>query len=135
MKKQKLMTPDLVNTPVYNDEMMNNVLEGVAQNIHLEMEKIGVSLRELSDISGVSYSHLSRIFNSKNNMSLPVFFKLAYALHMNPRDLLPYDVVNKRKTYGELFDEMIKGTDLHMANFLLKICADFTREYRRIQRK
>lgn len=123
-----------VDSPIYDAEMMSNILDGVAKNIYIEMDKKGFSLRELSEVSGVSYSHLSRIFNSENNMSLPVFLKLAYALRVSPGDLFPYDV-NKRKTYGEHFDDMIKEMDLPTANFLLGFCADFTREYRRIKEK
>jgi len=123
-----------VDSPIYDDEMMANILDGVAKNIYIEMDKKGFSLRELSEVSGVSYSHLSRIFNSENNMSLPVFLKLAYALRVSPGDLFPYDI-NKRKTYGERFDEMTKEMDLPTSNFLLGFCADFTREYRRIKGK
>lgn len=122
----------LADLPIYNDEMMKNILDGIAKNIYTEMEKKHFTLRELNEISGVSYSHLSRIFNFENNMSLSVFIKLAYALRVRPGDLFPYDV-NKRKTYGERFDEMTKEMDLATLNFLLGYCADFTREYYRIR--
>lgn len=124
----------LLDTPIYNEELMNNFIDGIVQNIQMEMDKQGITVRGLGEMSGVNYSHITRILNGNSHIGLPVLIKVAYALHLSPGDLFPMDI-NKRKTNGQRFDEMTKRLDLESSNFLLNLCADYTKELRRISEK
>lgn len=124
----------LIDTPIYNDEMMDSIFNGIVQNIQTEMDKQGITVRGLGQLSGVNYSHLSRIFTGQSNIGLLVMIKVAYALNVSPSDLFPYDI-NKRKTNGQRFDEMTKRLDQASSNFLLNLCADYTKEFRRLVEK
>ena len=118
VKNNRYMSKDLIDTPIYNEELMDNVLEGIAQNIFVEMDKQGLTVRGLGELSGVNYSHLSRLFNGQSKIGIGTLIKLAYALHISPGDLFPYDV-NRRKTNGQRFDEITKEMDIASSNFLI----------------
>lgn len=132
VKNNRYMSKDLIDTPIYNEELMDNVLEGIAQNIFVEMDKQGLTVRGLGELSGVNYSHLSRLFNGQSKIGIGTLIKLAYALHISPGELFPYDV-NRRKTNGQRFDEITKEMDIASSNFLIGFCADYTREWRRMK--
>lgn len=132
VKNNRYMSKDLIDTPIYNEELMDNVLEGIAQNIFVEMDKQGLTVRGLGELSGVNYSHLSRLFNGQSKIGIGTLIKLAYALHISPGELFPYDV-NRRKTNGQRFDEITKEMDIASSNFLIGFCADYAREWRRMK--
>lgn len=114
------------------DAIIDNALEGVVQIIRLEMDKKGISIRALSDISGIEYSHISRILDGRAKIGLIAAIKLAYALDINPSDLFPDDV-NKRKTNGQRFEEITNDLDVSSTNYLLSMCTDYSKEWHRIK--
>lgn len=126
----KFFTQDLIDTPIYNEELMENVLVGIAQNIWLEMDRQGLSIRGLAEMSSVNYSQLTKIFNNKGHIGLTSMIKIAAALHVSPSELFPYDQ-NRRKTNGQRFDEITKGMDLASTNYLLDVCAGYSKVYLR----
>lgn len=124
----------LLNSPVYDDEMMNAIIRGIAQNIYLETEKQGLSMATISDIANIDSAHLSRIFNGKGNIGLNTLIKLSYVLNVNPGEFMPFDE-NKRKTDGQRFEIITRELDLASCNFLLNLCVEYAKEYRRIIHK
>ena len=124
----KFFTPDLIDTPIYNEELMDNVLVGIAQNILSEMERQGLTIRGLSELSDVNYSQLTKIFNCKGYIGLKSMIKIAAALKISPVELFPYDQ-NKRKTNGQRFEEITKGMELASTNYLLDVCAGYSKVY------
>lgn len=132
-RNNRFFTADLIDTPIYNQEMMDSLLEGIIQNISIEMEKQQMTTRGLGELAGITYSHLSRMFNGQANIGLTALIKISYALHVSPCDLFPYDI-NKRKTNGQRFDEITKELDMQSSNFLLNMAADYARECRRLKR-
>ena len=118
----------MIDTPIYNEELMDNVLVGIAQNILSEMERQGLTIRGLSELSDVNYSQLTKIFNCKVYIGLKSMIKIAAALKISPVELFPYDQ-NKRKTNGQRFDEITKGMDLESTNYLLDVCAGYSKVY------
>lgn len=126
VRNNKFLTPDLLDTPIYNEELMENVLVGIAQNIWVEMDRQGFSIRGLANLSDVNYSQLTKIFNNKSRIGLTSMIKIAAALHVSPSELFPYDQ-NKRKTNGQRFDEITKGMDLPSVNYLLDVCAGYSK--------
>lgn len=123
---------DLIDTPVYDEAMMRQYLDGIVSNILMEMDKQGITVCGLAELSDTSHCHLSRIFNHKSNIGLPVLIKVAAALRVSPSQLLPDDM-NKRKTNGERFDQMTKDLDVSTCNFVLGMVADLVKEIRRIK--
>lgn len=115
------------------NQMIDQVLEGIVQKITVIMDQQQITIRGLGEMADVNYSHLSRMFNRQTRIGLTTLIKVAYALHISPCDLFPYDV-NKRKTNGQRFDEITRDIDVKKRNFLLTICADYVREWRRIKR-
>ena len=71
-------------------------------------------------------SDITKIFNNKGRIGLASLIKIAAALHVSPSELFPYDQ-NRRKTNGQRFDEITKGMDLASVNFLLDICAGYSK--------
>ena len=73
----------MIDTPIYNEELMDNVLVGIAQNILSEMERQGLTIRGLSELSDVNYSQLTKIFNCKGYIGLKSMIKIAAALKIS----------------------------------------------------
>lgn len=134
MKRKTKFTKDLIDTPLFNEKDMDMIYWGIAQNVYVEMDKQGFSIRELGNVSGVNYSHLTKIFNGQGKMGLSTLIKISYALHMNPKDFFPFDD-NGRKTNGQRFEELTKELDTAGINYLMNICTDYIKERRRIIRK
>lgn len=122
----KFFRKDLIDTPIYNEELMENVLVGIAQNIWVEMDKQRMTIRGLAKLSCVNYSQLTKVFNNKAHIGLSSVIKIAAALRVSPSELFPYDQ-NKRKTNGQRFDEITKGMDLASINYLLDVCAGYSK--------
>lgn len=127
-------TADLIDTPIYDQDMMDSLLDGIVQNIYIEMEKQHMTTRGLGEMAGINYSHLCNLFGGRANIGLTALIKLSYALHMSPCDLFPYDI-NKRKTNAQRFDEITKGLDIQSSNFILNMAADYAKECRRLGRR
>ncbi|MBD5556852.1 MAG: helix-turn-helix transcriptional regulator [Roseburia sp.] len=130
----RFFTADLIDTPIYNKDMMDSLLAGIVQNIYIEMEKQHMTVRGLGEIAGINYSHLCNLFGGRTKIGLTALIKLSYALHLSPCDLFPYDE-NKRKTNGQRFNEITKGLDIQSSNFILNMAADYAKECRRLGRK
>lgn len=114
----------LINSAVYDEELMERIFQGIVQNIELEMQKKNISNSELSNLTGLSPSSLSKIFSYNVNISIKTLIKIAYALDVSPASLLPLDM-NERKTNGQIFDDLTKPLDLQSVNYLLDTVAKF----------
>lgn len=128
------MKPELLDSPIYDEELLQRIYQGIIQNIRVEMDKRGLSIRGLSELSGVHFSHLSNMFNGKCKIGLDALIRLAAALELSPAELFPYDF-NRRKTNGERFDEITKELDLPSSNAILEQVIIMVREIKRLKRE
>lgn len=126
------MDPAYLDSPIYNEEKMQRIYDGIAQNIKIEMDKAGLTLRELEDKSGVHFSHLSRVFNGKCRIGFDALIRIAAAFKMSPTDFFPYDD-NKRMTCGQKFDEITRCLDVRSQNYLLENTVSYVKEYNRLK--
>ena len=120
----------IIKTDEY--DVSDEYLEGIVQNIYVLMDRKRITLRGISEMSGISYSAISKILNHKTRLGLKALIKIAYALRVNPKDLFPNDL-NKRKSNGERFEELTKDMEISDCNFLLEICSDYVKEWKRIR--
>lgn len=127
---ERNFSPDLVDSEIYDEELLKLILIGIAQNIAVEMDKQNYTIGSLSRITGISTSHISRILNSKQDIGLKTLLKIAKALHVNPSALFPVDG-NSRKTNGQRFDDITKGIPLKYTNYYLDIIAGLCSLYRK----
>ena len=131
-REMRNMKSSYIESPIYNDEEMERIIGGIAQNIRIQMDKEHISLRDLEMRSGVCFSHLSRMFNGRSRIGLDALIRIAAAFEMSPCDFFPYDR-NHRMTNGEKFDEITRGMDLKSSNFLLELCISYCREWNRLK--
>lgn len=130
--RKSRMNMGLIESPVYDADRMDGVMNGIVQNIRIEMDKHNMTLSNLAELAGVDCAHLSRVFKGTARVGLTVLIKVAYVLEISPGDLFPYDF-NTRKTNGQRFDEITKELDISGCNYLLLFCADYVKEWRRIR--
>ena len=124
--QKNLNKEHLIESPIYNDEQMRAILDGIAQNIWQKMDARNLKMSALSDLSTVPTGVLSKIFNYKTSVSLKTLIKLAFALEVSPIELFPYDL-NRRKTNGDRFEEITNGLDVASVNYLLEQAAGYTK--------
>lgn len=122
----------LINTPIYDQELRKYIYNGLAQNVRIELEKRNISILELSDLAGVTYSHLNKFLKNEHQIGLNVLINIAYALELSPADLFPYDS-NQRKSNGARFDDLTRECDLKTVNMILGIVADIVKDSRRVK--
>lgn len=96
------------------------------QNYEKEIAELSQKNASLAELSCVNYSQLTKVFNNKAHIGLSSVIKIAAALRVSPSELFPYDQ-NKRKTNGQRFDEITKGMDLASINYLLDVCAGYSK--------
>lgn len=125
-EKSVQMNESLMDSPIYNEEQMQAILDGIAQNIWQKMDATGLKITALSTLSTVPITSLSRVFNYKAPISLKSLIKLAYALDSSPVEFFPNDL-NRRKTNGDRFEEITRGMNLASVNYLLDMAAGFSR--------
>lgn len=126
------MKASYLDSPIYNDETMERIYDALAQNLHIEMDKEGLTLRDIEERCGVSASHLSRIFNGSAHIGLDALIRVAAVFDMSPVDFYPLDN-NKRLTIGQLIDDAIRPLDINTKNDILEQIRAFVRIYRRIK--
>lgn len=115
---------DLINSPVYDEDLMDRIFKGIVQNIIFEMKRKNMSYSDLSNLSGISGSTLSKIFTYKVSLSIRTLVKIAYALEVPIATLFPMDF-NERKTNGQIFDDLTRSLDIQSLNYLLDITSKF----------
>lgn len=126
VKQSKYMSESLVDSPIYDDEQMKAILDGIAQNIWQKMDAKGMTVRALADVAGTTGCNLSKIFNYKASIGLKTLIKVAYALGVSPTELFPYEL-NRRKTNGDRFEEITNNLDITSINYLLDQAAGLAR--------
>lgn len=126
------LNSDIVESAIYDPNLMENYLVGIAQNIQIEMDRRNISLRKLAEISDINPSHLCKVLSHKSHIGLTTLIKISCGLGVRVNDLLPTDT-NKRKTNGDKFDDLTKALDVQIVNLLLGFLADFVRLNRRIK--
>ncbi len=67
---------------------MKDYLKQIGQNIREVRQRRGLSLRQLGDLSGLSYVNISYIENGHSDMHLSILKKLADALGCDVKDFL-----------------------------------------------
>lgn len=122
---------ELIDTPVYDEALMQNFFRNITDNLYNEMLKQEISLRSLGEISRVNYSHLSRIFNGEARIGLEVLIKLLYSLHVNSEDIISI-TDGKHMSNGRIFQEIVRPLDQTSIDYLLKFCEEYVIERRRI---
>ncbi len=68
---------------------MATLLQKLGLNIRKIREQNGLTQEKLAELARVDYSYLNLIENGRRNPSIKVVTKIARALGMSPKDLLP----------------------------------------------
>lgn len=59
-------------------------------NIRAERQRLGWTLEDLTDRTGISFTYLSRVENGKKNISLSTLYKISRALNINVDQLFKF---------------------------------------------
>jgi transcriptional regulator with XRE-family HTH domain len=79
----------------------------------LKNEKYGMSKYKLAKMAGVSESTISRFFNQESDITVFNFFKICYALQLNPY-LIPEELDSEElKEFNAKYNDYIKRTYLN----------------------
>ena len=82
-----------------DNEFIDRILNGITQNIAVEMSKQRLTYRAISELTGIDPGYFTRILSGERKLSLTNLIKIAYGLQLSPMDLFPYDL-NMRKSSG-----------------------------------
>ena len=116
----------------YGEEAEELFYQGIAQNLKIEIDKKGYSLKKVSDWSGISTAHLFRILKGDARIGMNALYNIACMLEKNPADFLP-TTINSKQTNGQIYDEITKELDQTSNNVLLDSVATWVKEWRRLQ--
>ena len=115
----------------YNEESEELFYQGIAQNLQIEIDKKGYSLKQISDWSGISTVHLFRVLKGEARIGMNALYKIACILEKNPADFLP-TTVSSKQTNGQIYDEITKELDQASNNAILDGVASWVKEWRRL---
>lgn len=127
-----LYSKGLENSPIYNEEKLDEIMREITKNITREVEKQNISLKKLSEMTEIHYTHIYKITKGQCNVGLPALIKIAYALNISPEQLFPFEILH-RKTLGDRFDDITRELDVDDCNYLIKMITDFVAHCRRIK--
>ncbi len=89
----------------------------LGDTIRQQREQMGSSQAQLAIAAGLSQGYLSQIENGEvANPSAAVLFRLAQALHLDPRSLLP-----EENLYSGAFDRLETPVDPDLLRFLAQL--------------
>ncbi len=123
-KKIREIPNSLLYSPAFDDEMMKKYMLILSQNIEDERAKQGITIADLSELSNVTYAHLTQILNGRANIGLSALIKLMLTLNMSPEQVFPFEMTGKRSN-GDRYNELTKGLDAATNNFILGMVADY----------
>lgn len=115
----------------YNEESEELFYQGIAQNLQIEIDKKGYSLKQISDWSGISTVHLFRVLKGEARIGMNALYNIACILEKNPADFLP-TTVSSKQTNGQIYDEITKELDQASNNAILDGVASWVKEWRRL---
>ena len=115
----------------YNEESEELFYQGIAQNLQIEIDKKGYSLKQISDWSGISTVHLFRVLKGEARIGMNALYNIACILEKNPADFLP-TTVSSKQTNGQIYDEITKELDQASNNAILDGVASWGKEWRRL---
>lgn len=115
-----------------DNEFIDRILNGITQNIAVEMSKQRLTYRAISELTGIDPGYFTRILSGERKLSLTNLIKIAYGLQLSPMDLFPYDL-NMRKSSGQRFDDITKDLDIAGKNYCLDMCINYCKEVRRLK--
>ena len=119
---------------IYSNEMVDQYKWGIVQRIYEETFRQGMSIRQLSINSEVSYTHIYKMMRGKNRIGLDILIKLAYGLGKSPGYFFPEET-QAPKTDGDRFDEIVRDMDLQSRNYLLDFSINYSKECKRLKEK
>lgn len=90
----------------YMDEYTERMLFQIAKNINTERLKQGMTVVELSDLTGITVSHLYRIEAAKRRVGLSTLLKISKALQVNLGELCVY-----KENYFPKYNRLVKLTE------------------------
>ncbi|HXG36888.1 MAG TPA: helix-turn-helix transcriptional regulator [Dehalococcoidia bacterium] len=94
---------------------------GLGETIRKQREDMGLSQAQLASAAGLSQGYLSQIENSEvANPSAAVLFRLAQALHLDPRSLLPDSAADYYALGGD-FEKFETPIDPDLLRFLSQL--------------
>ena len=129
-KTNKLLTDEVYDSLVFNDDMMDALFSGISQNIAIEMKKKNISKQDLANAANMNYTHLTNILKGSTHIGLNTLLRIAIVLNVSVSELVPIESVNS-KTNGQRFDELTKELDAASSNFLIDFVASYCRDYHR----
>lgn len=115
----------------YNEESEELFYQGIAQNLQIEIDKKGYSLKQISDWSGISTVHLFRVLKGEARIGMNALYNIACILEKNPADFLP-TTVSSKQTNGQIYDVITKELDQASNNAILDGVASWVKEWRRL---
>lgn len=96
-------------------------MEGIIQNIQNAMESRKMSGKDMSKAIYTDPCYFSKVFSGALNISLMTFLKISYALKIDPRELIPYDLCNDRLSCGDRFNLITEHEPVSVKNDMLEI--------------
>lgn len=82
--------------------------KAIGRRVTIARIKAGISENELSDITGISISHISNIENNHTKASLTALVTIANALSVSIDDLLCDNVVRSKPSFEKIIAEVLE---------------------------
>ena len=118
--KQRLITERIINSPCYDEHLMDLMLSEIGARIQKERVNQGLSVNELVEMTGMNITHLYRIEKGQKPVGLKILIKIAIALNVPIDSFFPFEHKEEKieDTYTKKFEEMTRDFDDNTMNFV-----------------
>lgn len=88
---ERLITDRIIDSPCYDDEKMDILLNEIGSRIKAERIKQGLTTQELVAMSGLNTTHLYRIERGTKPVGLRALIKISFALNKPIEFFVPFE--------------------------------------------
>lgn len=135
---KKVRIADLIDTFVFDDQKMDDILSEIRRNLIDLRKKRNLNLSEMGNLSNVSIAQIYKIENGVSTPSFETLIKFAVVLQVPLSEIIPCEILNKeRETLGAKIDKLTQHCSRKVKNHILRICTElvqFDKNYDKVKR-
>ncbi len=107
-----------------SDELMQSFFKDIARKLREERCRQDMGVSTLSSLAGVSEGVIYRYEKGTNQISFPVFIKIALALKLDISKVISININQQEEKVGEKFSYMVRNQSRESVDMILEVIAN-----------
>ncbi len=122
--EKTLMDERILYSICTSDELMQSFFKDIARKLREERCRQDMGVSTLSSLAGVSEGVIYRYEKGTNQISFPVFIKIALALKLDISKVISININQQEEKVGEKFSYMVRNQSRESVDMILEVIAN-----------